>query len=54
MEFFNNVDWVKVAFIWVAVEQVLAGTSLKSNSVFQLVCNIVDSVIAKVNKGEVK
>lgn len=50
IEFINNIDLEKVAFCWIAFEQILANTSAKSNSTLQLICNIIDSVIAKVNK----
>jgi hypothetical protein len=39
-------NWGTIAALWLIVEQILADTSLKSNSTFQLVCNIINSVIA--------
>ena len=40
-------NWGLVAAFWLAVEQILAATSLKSNSTFQIVCNIIDAIVAK-------
>jgi hypothetical protein len=37
--------WGQIAAFWLLFEQVLASTSLKSNSTFQLVCNTIDGVI---------
>jgi hypothetical protein len=37
--------WAQIAAVWLVVEQVLASTSLKSNSTFQLVCNTIDGII---------
>ncbi|MDR3578383.1 MAG: hypothetical protein P4L44_00290 [Oryzomonas sp.] len=37
--------WGQIAAFWLLIEQVLANTTLKSNSTFQLVCNIIDGVI---------
>lgn len=37
--------WGQIAAFWLLIEQVLASTSLKSNSTFQLVCNTIDGVI---------
>jgi hypothetical protein len=37
--------WGQIAAAWLIIEQVLAGTGLKSNSTFQLICNTVDSII---------
>lgn len=40
-------NWGLIAALWLAVEQILAATSLKSNSTFQIVCNIIDAIVAK-------
>jgi len=40
--------WGEIAAFWLLFEQVLANTSLGSNSTFQLVCNSIDRVIAMV------
>jgi hypothetical protein len=37
--------WGQIAAFWLLIEQVLADTSLKSNSTFQLVCTTIDGVI---------
>jgi len=37
--------WGQIAAFWLLIEQVLASTSLKSNSTFQLVCNTIDGAI---------
>jgi hypothetical protein len=38
--------WGQIAAFWLLVEQVLASTSMKSNSTFQLVCNTIDGIIS--------
>lgn len=37
--------WGQIAGFWLLFEQVLANTSLGSNSTFQLVCNAIDGAI---------
>jgi len=40
-------NWGLVAALWLAVEQILAATAMKSNSTFQIVCNIIDAIVTK-------
>ena len=40
-------NWGLIAGVLLAVEQVLAATSLKSNSTFQLICNLIDGLVKK-------
>lgn len=40
-------NWGLVAAFWLAAEQIFAATSLKSNSTFQIVCNIIDAIVTK-------
>lgn len=49
---FVNENWSSIATMLLIVEQILASTSLKSNSSFQLVCNIIDSIVKRTTKTE--
>lgn len=40
-------NWGLIAALWLIIEQILANTSLKSNSTFQIICNIIDTIVAK-------
>jgi hypothetical protein len=40
-------NWGLIAALWLAIEQILAATGLKSNSTFQVICNIIDAIIVK-------
>ena len=45
-----DANWGLVAGIWLLTEQILANTSLKSNSTFQIVCNLIDSIVKMTTK----
>jgi hypothetical protein len=44
-------NWGVLSVLLLAIEQVLAATSLKSNSTFQMICNFVNALVAKKQGG---
>lgn len=42
-----SANWGLLAALWLVVEQILAATSLRSNSTFQIVCNVIDGLVKK-------